>query len=233
MLSIFDPIREVSLLSVLVRMLFAFLCGGVIGMERSFKNRPAGFRTHILICIGATVASVTGLYMYLNAHIPVDVSRIGAQVVSGLGFIGGGTIIVTKKKTIKGLTTAAGLWATGIIGLSIGAGYYEGAIVATVLVLVAETIFSRLGAKIRHTPEFCIAVRYRHRAALDQVMRHCKDKRLAISNLQVTAASDEQAPYKAVLYLRPRQTLDVDRLLGDVRNTEGIYSAEQLDIENA
>lgn len=231
MLSIFDCIREIDLLSVIVRMAFAFVCGGVIGMERSFKNRPAGFRTHILICIGATIASVTGLYLYLNAHIPVDVSRIGAQVVSGLGFIGGGTIIVTRKKTIKGLTTAAGLWASGIIGLAIGAGYYEGGIIATVLVLVAETVFSRLGMRIRHTPAFRLTVDYRRRAALDHVMRHCKDKRLAIQNLQVTSTSDESAPYRAVLLLRPRQSIDVDKLIADIRSIEGIHTAEELDTD--
>ena len=109
MLEFFDPIREITFMTVMIRFLIAIICGGLIGIERSYKNRPAGFRTHILVCIGATIASMTGIYLYLNMGLPTDISRLGAQVVSGLGFIGGGTIIVINKKRIKGLTTAAGL----------------------------------------------------------------------------------------------------------------------------
>ena len=125
MLSIFDGIRDITTLSTLIRMFMAMLLGGVIGMERSYKNRPAGFRTHILVCVGACIASRTGIYLYLNMHLPTDISRLGGQVVSGLGFIGGGTIIVLNNKKIKGLTTAAGLWTCGIIGLAVGAGFYR------------------------------------------------------------------------------------------------------------
>ena len=96
-------------------MILAFACGTVIGLERSYRNKPAGFRTHTLVCLAACIASLTGLYLYLIAHLPTDVSRIGAQIISGLGFLGAGTIVVTKRNTVKGLTTAAGIWTTGII----------------------------------------------------------------------------------------------------------------------
>lgn len=224
MLSLFDGLREVTTLSVVLRLVAAFVCGGAIGIERSYKNRPAGFRTHILICIGATVASMTGLYLYLNAHIPTDVSRIGAQVVSGLGFIGGGTIIVTKKQKIRGLTTAAGLWASGIIGLAIGAGFFEGAIAATVLVLVAEIYFSRVGASIPRNPSFRVTLRYQKRSALDEVMRYCKDHRLSITNLQITG---EPGEYTAILSLRARQRLDPRRIVAHIRGIPNIVSAEE------
>ena len=229
MISLFDGIRQVDTLTVLIRLLFAFVCGGVIGLERSYKNRPAGFRTHILICVGATVASVTGLYLYLNLHMPTDISRIGAQVVSGLGFIGGGTIIVTKKKTIKGLTTAAGLWASGVIGLAIGAGFYEGAIIATVLVLIAEIYFFRVSTRIKHTPQFTVTLQYHHKPALDQVLRCCKDHRLSISNLQVTGSNDsDTSVYRAVIALRPRQRVDREALLELIREIPGVLMAEIL-----
>ena len=109
MLSIFDGLRDLRFIAIVFRMFLALLCGGVIGIERSYKNRPAGFRTHILLCGAAAVASMTGIYLYIGAHLPADLSRIGAQVISGLGVIGAGTIIFTGKKSIKGLTTAAGL----------------------------------------------------------------------------------------------------------------------------
>lgn len=109
MLSLFDGLREVTLASAFVRLTLAVLCGGIIGMERSYKRRPAGFRTHILICIGAAITTLTSQYLYLNMHYFTDMARLGAQVVAGIGFIGAGTIIVTRRQRVKGLTTAAGL----------------------------------------------------------------------------------------------------------------------------
>lgn len=126
MLSLFDGLREVTLASAFVRLTLAVLCGGIIGMERSYKRRPAGFRTHILICIGAAITTLTSQYLYLNMHYFTDMARLGAQVVAGIGFIGAGTIIVTRRQRVKGLTTAAGLWTCAIIGLAFGGGFYEG-----------------------------------------------------------------------------------------------------------
>ena len=123
MFEFLNPLRELTTLSVGLRMVIAVLLGSVIGLERSAKNRPAGFRTHILVCLGAATAAMTGLFIVLKLGMLSDVSRISAQVISGLGFIVAGTIVVTKKMSIKGLTTAAGLWTTGIIGLAVGSGY--------------------------------------------------------------------------------------------------------------
>lgn len=228
MLSCFDSLRDVSFFPVLFRMLLALLCGGLIGLERSYKNRPAGFRTHILICIGATVASMTGLYLYLNAHLPTDISRIGAQVVSGLGFIGAGTIIVTRKKSIKGLTTAAGLWASGIIGLAIGAGYYEGAVIATLMILLTQIVISRVEQKITYSPDFKIAVQYHLKPALDQVLRYCKDKKFIIRNLQVTGDAGEQPLYTAVVTLRQRRSVDRVVFEQHIRETDGVLSIYEV-----
>ena len=98
MLPIFNNLRDINSFTILFRMVLAVLCGAVIGIERSIKNRPAGFRTHILIIVGATTASLTGHYVYLVMSLPTDMSRLGAQVITGLGFIGAGTIIVTGAK---------------------------------------------------------------------------------------------------------------------------------------
>ena len=225
MLHIFDSLRDITLFSVLVRMLLAVVCGAGIGLERSYKNRPAGFRTHILVCIGATAASMTGIYLAVNRQYPTDLSRLGAQVVSGLGFIGGGTIIVTKRKSIKGLTTAAGLWACGIIGLALGAGFYEGGILAAVTVLLIEIYGSDLGSKIRHLPEFHISLRYQDKAVLDNMLRYCKDNRFSIHNLQVRGTYDEAQPvYTAMIDLRSRKFSTLDMLLEYARTLDGVLS---------
>lgn len=228
MLESINALRTISFGTVALRMILAFLCGTAIGFERSYKNRPAGFRTHILVCVGAATASMTGVYLYLNMGLPTDISRLGAQVVSGLGFIGAGTIIVTRNRTVKGLTTAAGLWACGVIGLALGAGFYEGGIVATALILFTETIIAQAATHIKTTPEFRITLHYRHKPALDQVMRYCKDQRVAITDLRVISRSDNEHPnYVAVLSLRPSRRLNRDMLLAHIRNVHGVQEVEE------
>lgn len=228
MLESINALRTISFGTVALRMILAFLCGTAIGFERSYKNRPAGFRTHILVCVGAATASMTGVYLYLNMGLPTDISRLGAQVVSGLGFIGAGTIIVTRNRTVKGLTTAAGLWACGVIGLALGAGFYEGGIVATALILFTETIIAQAATHIKTTPEFRITLHYRHKPALDQVMRYCKDQRVAITDLRVISRSDNEHPnYVAVLSLRPSRRLNRELLLTHIRNVHGVQEVEE------
>ncbi len=227
MFEFLNPIRELDLLSVFIRMVLACLCGAVIGLERSAKNRPAGFRTHILVCMASTVAATTGLYLFLGLKLPSDIARISAQVISGLGFIGAGTIVVTKKMSIKGLTTAAGLWTTGIIGLAIGSGYYELAIVGTALVLLAETWFAVLGGKITKDPEYALEILYNEKTSLDNVLRFCKDNRMAITNLRIKTLEDsEEAKYAAEVSMRgnsPRESL-----LSQIQKMPGVVSAITL-----
>ncbi len=231
MLSFFDKFRDINMASVLIRFGMAFLLGGAIGLERSFKNRSAGFRTHILVTAAACVASMTGIYLYLNLHLPSDISRIGSQIVSGLGFIGAGTIIVTKKPKVKGLTTAAGLWASGIVGIAVGAGFYEGAIVATFVVLLAQILFSYAEQYIRTTPEFEITLKYQDRGALDETMRYCKDHWLAIMNLRVTGdSSGDKSEYTAFITLLPKLRIDEARLFDHIREIPGISEINKLDI---
>ena len=225
MLSLFDSFRSVDFLSVLLRMIIACLCGTLIGLERSAKNRPAGFRTHILVCLGGAMASMISLYLYLNLNYPADVSRIGASVVSGLGFIGAGTIIITKKKTIKGLTTAAGLWTCGIIGLAIGSGYYELGLLGTGMVLFTETVLARMGRLIQQNPVYVMELTYQKKDSLDDVLRLCKDHQMSVVNLQIeTNDQEENKVYDAVITLRGKAKIST--LLSLIRLKEGILSVE-------
>ena len=123
--------------------MIALLCGGIIGIERERKHRPAGFRTHILICLGAAMTTLTSQYIAFELKGVTDLARLGAQVIAGVGFIGAGTIIVTKRKNVKGLTTAAGLWASAIVGLCVGAGFIEGALIATLVIIIVELFLAR------------------------------------------------------------------------------------------
>ena len=224
MLQILNPVRNLNGIGVFLRML-ACLSGTLIGLERSAKNRPAGFRTHILVCIGGAMASMISLYVYLDLHLPADISRIGASVVSGLGFIGAGTIIITKKKTIKGLTTAAGLWACGILGLAIGAGYYELGILGTLMILFVETVLAHVGRYIQSSPEFILEMNYNEKNSLDDVMRLIKDHHMSVINLQIESVEAEgEKSYDAVIHVRGK--MKGKELVSKIHQMNGISSVE-------
>lgn len=130
-------IQSINIISLILRLCIATICGGLIGLERERKNRAAGLRTHMLVCIGSALAMSTNQYvMQMFGGENADPTRIGAQVISGIGFLGAGTIMITGKQQIKGLTTAAGLWASACMGLAIGIGFYEGAIVGCIFILI-------------------------------------------------------------------------------------------------
>lgn len=116
--------RELTAAGIWIRILAAVLFGGILGIERGMKNRPAGLRTYMLVCIGACVVMLVNQYVYQVYHTG-DPVRMGAQVISGIGFLGAGTIVVTPHNQIRGLTTAAGLWAAACVGLALGLGLYE------------------------------------------------------------------------------------------------------------
>ena len=145
----------ISDVEVILLLLLAVLLSGLVGLEREAKGRAAGFRTHILVCIGSALIMTTSLSLYFQLggkESGVDASRIPAQVVSGIGFLGAGTIIQIRD-SVRGLTTAASVWVAAGIGLAVGAGFYVGAVAATGLVLVVLLVLNRfenrVGAKAR------------------------------------------------------------------------------------
>ena len=155
MLHALDGLRELTAASMLLRMLLAMICGGLIGIERARRHRAAGFRTYMLVCLGSALTILLGQYLYhLATHawaaeaaavgFRTDITRIGSKVVNGIGFLGAGVILVTGHQEVKGLTTAAGLWATACVGLAVGAGFYECVIVAFALIFLSMHLLRRV-----------------------------------------------------------------------------------------
>lgn len=138
---------------VIVRLILSALLSGLIGVERQLHRRAAGLRTHILVCVGSTLIMLTSLYIFdiYKEIAPVDPSRIAAGVITGIGFLGAGTIIRYGEE-IRGLTTAASLWVVAAVGLAVGCGFYSAAIAATILVLMALLLLRRLENKILGKP---------------------------------------------------------------------------------
>ena len=240
MLHCFDPIRTLSFWAILVRLTLAVVCGGVIGAERETKRRPAGFRTHILICLGAAITTLTSQYLLLSLHLFTDVARLGAQVISGIGFIGAGTIIVTRDKRVKGLTTAAGLWAAAIIGLVCGAGYVECAIFATAVVLlvevvlVVELVLIRLEFKLTSkSTDLTLYIEYAHAVCMESVLALLRERRVQVENLEISRISDSDAPdaphhYCALIPIHSRTPLQPGDLRGDLTALPDMLAVEEM-----
>lgn len=230
MLSVFSSLREFSLESIAARMLLAVLCGGAIGLERTFRCRPAGFRTHILICLGACTTTLVSQFLLLHMQYNTDISRLGAQVVAGVGFIGAGTIIVTRHQRVKGLTTAAGLWTAAIVGLALGAGFYEGGLAVTFLVLTAEILFSKLERLVlRRSPEMNLYIRYDDSQTLERILTFLRNNRVKILSMEITrSVGGEEHKATAIFLLRPDRTISKERLPALLRDVEGVASVEVL-----
>ncbi|MCQ2501438.1 MAG: MgtC/SapB family protein [Lachnospiraceae bacterium] len=232
MLSIFDSFRDLTTASIALRMVLAVICSGLIGMEREFKRRPAGFRTHILICLGAAMTTLTSQYLLLVQHYYTDIARIGAQVVAGISFIGAGTIIVTRQQRVKGLTTAAGLWASAIMGLAFGAGFIEGGLIVTVMILFAERFFSKLEFRLLESaPEVTLFIEYATKQALDDILILVQGKGLKIIDMQVTRTNtnNKKKDSSVIFTVRlDKKRCTAEQLIEDISKTEGILSVDEL-----
>ncbi|MBQ1274386.1 MAG: MgtC/SapB family protein [Cellulosilyticum sp.] len=147
---------DIILISI-IRLTLATILGGVIGWEREQTNRPAGLRTHEVVCIGSTLCMLLSEFISTKYGNMIDTTRIGAQVISGIGFLGAGTIM-KEGFSVKGLTTAASLWCVSCIGLALGAGFYSGAIIATLFIYCTLLIMKKFMINHSNTRVICLLV---------------------------------------------------------------------------
>lgn len=231
MLSIFDFQRtgDITVLAITVRLVVALICGGIIGIERERKRRPAGFRTHILICIGAAMTTLTSQYIAFELNGVTDLARLGAQVIAGVGFIGAGTIIVTKRKNVKGLTTAAGLWASAIVGLCAGAGFIEGALLTTVIIIVAELLLARFEYfMVSNSRTVTIFVEYSDTSKLTAIVETVKENSSYIRDIEITKSNSENNTSCAIFSIQMPRRKSHDKMINIISNLDGVVSVEEL-----
>lgn len=235
---IMEYLREINEVSITLRLVLAFVCGGLIGLEREHKHRPAGFRTHILICTGAALCMLISQYLinssaaiFGDLKVTCDPARLGAQVVSGMGFIGAGTIIFTKRRQVKGLTTAAGLWTTAIIGLSAGVGFYEITVFATALLFLTEMIFSKLewisNSKVRSTN---IYIEYDVATKIADILDQMKALDISIGHMEISKSTTEHGTSPCAIigiYINNRK-LSREMIFNAISQFDGVTSVEEL-----
>ena len=209
-------------LTVTFRLLLAMVIGTLIGSERARHGRAAGMRTHILVCLGSALTSVMSLYVSDALGAGGDVLRIPAQVISGIGFLGAGMIILKNNNTIVGLTTAAGVWTTGIIGIAVGYGFYTGAAIATVLFLVAIVFLQRFEKRKNSTEVLYIEIddMYKTNQLLQTITELAGE---SISHYIVPPKSGQQGHLGITVIFKKDATLSVQGLL----NVEHVVFVEE------
>ena len=220
-------------ISIVARLVLAAFCGGLIGLERETKRRAAGFRTHILTAMGAAMTTLVGQYLLTLSssgaeNFIADPLRLGAQVISGMGFIGAGAIIVTRRKQVKGLTTAAGLWTTAIIGLAAGAGCYLEVVFSTAFIILAEMLFSKAEYYLMSNPRIVnIFIEFTNKDEMYKINSKITEKKIEILDAEITKNADDEG-ISVILTLKFPRKFNHEEILKDIAAFESVRAVDEL-----
>ncbi len=205
------------------------ICGGIIGLERSRKNRPAGFRTYMIVCLSAALVMMTNQYIYNNFG-GSDPARLGAQVISGIGFLGAGTIIVTSRSQVKGLTSAAGLWASACLGVAIGIGFYSGAIIVALIVFIIITFFKKIDYLLTATNKIInIYTSFKSIEQLDKFIIYCNVSGYKVRDIEITKdPTQNKVSVIAIITLETKERMNHIEVIQKLNSFEELIHIEEL-----
>lgn len=207
----------------------ALVCAGVIGIERGRKKRPAGFRTYMVVCLGATLVMMTNEYL-CKLYGTGDVARLGAQVINGIGFLGAGTIITTGHNRVKGLTTAAGLWTSACIGLAIGSGYYEGAILGTFAIVIIMVVLHSFDRRLtNNTKAIILYVEFTKMSVMRSLVGFAREHDIKVEDVEVEQSNNMmEAKMAAVVTLRLPNKENHYEFIEKISSIEDIIFVEEI-----
>lgn len=220
---------DANLFSCTVRLFLALLLGGILGFSRERKGRPAGLRTYMVVCVSSALVMITNQYisqLYEN----VDASRMGAQILSGIGFLGAGSIIVTGRNKVKGLTTAAGLWAAACLGLAVGIGFYYGAIIGGIMILLILEGLNRIDQYVMRNTKFMpIYIEFDDISQLSKFMTSVRQKHIKINDLEIKKTDQiEEKVVAAILTLQFPEKTDHGSVLEKLTSYKGVLYVEEI-----
>ena len=225
---IVDTTAGWSTLGVAMRLFLALIVGLVVGIDRELKRRGAGIKTHVLVCVGAAAVMITSEYLMVKFGGDLDISRMGAQVISGVGFLGVGTIIVTGRNQVRGLTTAASLWVCACVGLAAGVGYVEGVLIALILLIFTLRILGKLDVVVhRHAKVFDLYLEFTDNKGLTKFVEKMREEQNKITVLQIGKGDVGEGP-NAVVSLEIKDHSKRPGLIDDLRCLEYIRYVEEL-----
>lgn len=221
-------LRDINTIAIIFKFILAIICGGVIGADRGRKKQAAGLRTHLLVCIGAASVMMVNQYAarYLGA---TDVTRMGAQVISGIGFLGAGTIIVTGHKQVRGLTTAAGLWASACMGLAIGIGFYECAIIMCILLFAVLQMLNRLESKfIKREKNLCLYIEYEGDFRLSYVLKILNEDGWGVEGIEYLNKEKEGYGSLHMDLSKFQGGKDIQSIIERIQKESGVFYVDKI-----
>ena len=241
MASVLSYLRELNIVTMMLRILLAVLCGGLIGLERERKNRPAGFRTYMLTALGATLTVLLSLQLDQMLHGPwralaesigatQDVSRFGAEAAKGIGFLGAGTIIITARQQVKGLTTAAGLWASACTGLAVGAGFYECVLIAFAMIFLSIRLFPIVDAYIQENArDINLYMEFHSLGDISTIINQLKAQNVQIYDIDIERNKSGEALHPSAIFsIRLNEKIPHTQLLSDLAELDCFCVIEEL-----
>lgn len=222
-----------DILTTMFKLTLAALLGGVVGIERENKQRPAGFRTHILVCVGSALVMVTSEYIFQHyqGKTTLDPARLGAQVISGIGFLGAGTII-REGMSVKGLTTAASLWAVACIGLAAGIGFYAGAVYGTVLIYLTLFLLRKLEGSLRKKVPLSVILKAENNPAkLGEIWALLNKYGVTVRNMEFIIDNDENSLNENIAneHIHIRYLLELPKGLSSLMITGKLNELQGID----
>jgi len=224
-----ETLYELNITSIILRIFLSMLCGGLIGLERSRKNRPAGFRTYMIVCLSSALVMMTNQFIYNNFG-GSDPARLGAQVISGIGFLGAGTIIVTSRSQIKGLTSAAGLWASACMGLAIGIGFYSGALIVAFAVFLIITLFKKIDNWLTSTNKMItVYTSFSTIEHFDRFISYCYKNNFKVHDIEITKDPNfREVTVIAIIQLEADKRINHIEIIQNFSSFEGLIHIEEL-----
>lgn len=227
--SFLNMMKGWSEFSIFLRLVFSVIAGALIGMDRAMKRRGAGVKTHVLVCLGSALVMLTAQFMRINYEGSIDISRLGAQVISGVGFLGVGTIIVTGKNQVRGLTTAAGLWGCACIGLAIGIGFVDGAFVAVVLAIFTLKVLNRVDGYIqKSTKYFELYIEFGTNKNVSEFIRYLHGENIKISSFEIGKSKIKGEGPNAIVSVEVKDRQQRVLFMGKLHELECVRYIEEI-----
>lgn len=226
---------KITVVDIVLRLLGAVIVGFAVGAQRARTSHPAGIRTHILVALGSCVVMVTSCIMYeqtiaVFGTTPSDPARLGAQVINGIGFLGAGTILVTGRQQVKGLTTAAGLWASACTGLAVGAGFYECVLIAFAMIFLSIRLFPIVDAYIQENArDINLYLEFNSMDDVSTIINQLKAQNVQIYDIDIERnRSGEQLHPSSIFSIRLNEKIPHTQLLSELAGLDCLCAIEEL-----
>jgi len=228
MVEMMDYLSEFNIVSIFLRLIFAVVFGGTIGLERRMRKRNAGLRTFALVCAGSALAMMTNEYLILRYEMATDPGRIASQVISGVGFLGVGTIILSGEK-VRGLTTAASLWATAAVGIAVGSGFFLGALFGFLAIFISTTFMHKFEERVDKKNKFIIVyAEIKKEAGMSGIIKYISDNDFSLYSVEKLKKNKEKSDLYVYIEINLKKHIEHGKIISDINLLDDVIYAEEM-----